>query len=55
MIENCYVPKGGMCVGCTHFSRSCNHLDFRNMPPIERSPDGVVVVKCTEYVKREDV
>jgi len=49
-----YYPKGGMCVACKKLhNNDCSKLDFKSMPPISRKKDddGVVIVKCTEFVK----
>ena len=50
-----YQPKGGMCVGCFKSHMDCSELPFNEMPPIcKGDKDGMVIVKCTHYRKRED-
>ncbi len=47
-----HQPKGGMCGACAYRLRVCDHLDFTKMQPIGKYPDGTIVVKCTEFIKR---
>ena len=48
-----HQPKGGMCAACKHRDRKCGHLPFERMPPMQRWPDGLVIVRCTDYQRRE--
>lgn len=53
-MEVTHIPKGSMCSNCQHILvRNCSHLDFASMPQIEKNKDGVVVVKCGDFVKFE--
>lgn len=46
-----HVPKGSMCASCAKIdSRKCRELRFESMPVIKKHPDGVVTVKCSEFV-----
>ena len=47
-------PKGSMCVQCVHASRNCSGFDFKHMPAIGKDLDGTVIVRCTEYGKRDE-
>lgn len=47
-----YIPKGSMCASCIKIdSRKCRDLRFESMPIIKKHQDGVVTVKCTEFVR----
>lgn len=47
-----HVPKGSMCACCAKInSRKCRELSFHTMPVIKKHPDGVVTVKCVEFVR----
>ena len=50
-----HQPKGDMCAACKKLHDDCSKLDFKRMPSISRKrrDDGVVIVKCTEFVKNE--
>lgn len=46
------IPKGGMCVGCTHLLENCSHLPFSEYRRIGKvDSEGYVEVKCEEYDK----
>jgi len=49
-----HQPKGGMCCTCANRDKDCSDLAFKTMPSISRKPqaDGVVIVRCTEFVKQ---
>jgi hypothetical protein len=43
-----HQPKGGMCAACAHAHRNCSDLPFKDMAPIQR--DGnTVIVRCTDF------
>lgn len=46
-----HQPKGSMCTSCTKIKADCSSLPFDRMPVIVKSPSGVTVVKCTEFVR----
>lgn len=48
-----YIPKGGMCVNCKHWMRPCSHLKFNTMPILFKDKN-IAIVKCLEYVKKND-
>lgn len=53
--EVTHRPKGRMCLVCKGLDENytCPKLnDFKTMIPIDKDPDGVIVVKCTKF-KRE--
>ena len=47
-------PIGSMCVVCVNAQRNCSGFDFKHMPAIGKDRDGTVIVRCTEYEKREE-
>lgn len=49
-----HVPKGSMCAACQHRGQNCAHLPFHEMPVMNRLPDGAAVVKCSEFVRRDN-
>lgn len=49
-----YRPKGSMCAGCSHHAFLCTGLKFAAMPIIGKDEDGTLVVRCTDYEKRDD-
>lgn len=40
-----------MCAACTRKHKDCSALPFAQMRPIDKDPDGTVVVKC-EWFER---
>jgi len=48
-----HIPKGSMCCVCSKRSERCSELPFKDMPVIERWM-GFYVVKCTEFLKKDD-
>lgn len=49
-----HIPKGFMCLTCTHLHRKCNHLEFTKMQVIKvYKEDGLKEVKCTDFVREE--
>lgn len=48
-------PKGSMCAGCNHHAFLCTGLKFSEMPVIGKDDDGTLIVKCTDYDKRDDL
>ncbi len=46
-------PKGGMCTQCVNAQLNCSGFDFKHMPAIGKDRDGTVIVRCTEYKKRD--
>lgn len=48
-----YTPAGLMCMNCEFAGRDCSKLDFRSMKKIS-TYDDVVVVKCSEYMRKVD-
>lgn len=48
------VPKGFMCVSCTHVNRDCSHLPFDTYRPIIKHKDGVIEVKCEEFKRKDE-
>lgn len=47
-----FIPKGGMCISCTHKDdlKFCKALNFESMPKISKGDiDGYVLVKCVEF------
>lgn len=50
-----HVPRGFMCLTCTHLHRKCNHLPFTEMKVIHVfKEDGLKEVKCTDFERGED-
>lgn len=45
-----YIPKGSMCIVCTHFEDNCSNFDFNKMPSIEMD-EKFKVVKCSHFEK----
>ncbi|PTQ70399.1 hypothetical protein C8K61_106121 [Pseudomonas sp. GV071] len=43
-----HQPKGGMCCACQHAYRNCSSLPFKQMPPLARDGDWVIV-RCTDF------
>ena len=49
-----HIPKGFMCLTCTHLHRKCNHLEFTKMQVIKvYKEDALKEVKCTDFVREE--
>lgn len=46
-----HQPKGGMCCNCQHARRDCSALPFKQMKPIERDGDRVIV-RCTGFERK---
>ena len=46
-------PKGSMCINCHWATFDCSGRDFRHMQAIVKDQDGVVIVKCSEFKRRE--
>lgn len=49
-----YQPKGSMCAACQHRGKNCAHPPFHEMPVMNRLQDGTAVVKCSEFVRRNN-
>ena len=52
MIDIKYKPHQGYCMRCTHLTRHCD-LDFKSMKKHDSYGDYVVLVRCTEFIKKE--
>lgn len=48
-----YRPSGSMCMVCAKHPHDCGLLVFSQMPQMKRDPDGTIVVKCTEFRRKE--
>jgi hypothetical protein len=46
-----YRPSGTMCSQCLHRRKDCSNLPFHTMTPFKKDSDGVVVVRCNNYLK----
>ncbi len=44
-------PSGTMCSQCLHRRKDCSNLPFHTMTPFKKDSDGVMVVKCNNYLK----
>ena len=44
-------PKGRMCQSCRylHFVNCPDESEFKDMQPIGKDDDGVIVVRCTQF------
>jgi hypothetical protein len=47
-----HIPNGEMCIGCVHALRKCNHLNFPQMPVIDKKDPHYPIVKCVEYTRK---
>lgn len=47
-----YQPKGGMCMSCRKRLGDCSDLPFSKMPVLHEG-ESTVIVRCTEYVRKE--
>lgn len=47
-----HIPKGSMCMACSHRDATCSFLAFESMPVIERT-QTVTVVRCTEFDRQK--
>lgn len=52
MSPHIYIPKGSMCMACSHRDATCSFLAFDSMPVIERA-QTVIVVRCTEFDRQK--
>jgi len=43
-----HQPKGGMCTSCAKKYLDCSHLNFAEMPVIDKTLT-VIIVRCTSY------
>lgn len=49
-------PKGTMCIACDSFNKKdCHLLDFTNMRQIGKDKDGVIVVRCSEFIRETKI
>jgi hypothetical protein len=46
-----HQPKGGMCTNCEQRFADCSGLPFHEMQVITKPINGMVIVRCTEYAK----
>ena len=56
MLDNDYfeprhIVKGSMCSNCKDQYSTCSHLNFSDMPVLERA-GNITVVKCTAFDRK---
>lgn len=48
-----YNPHQYQCSRCVMLGKDCSKLDFKSMKQVGIYKGVAILVKCTEYVKRE--